>query len=216
MSTRINGMIDRGTQNSNLLNILRLTVAVVHLLAKMKAISQHVHGKLLTRNGRFALLLLDSEPQTRTTDSLDLRFAFVIMGREDPIFPASILDDWGKERRGVGVYTWVAECGEQFPRGEIFGFEQNGAETQCFLRALELYARYPLYAYTDRQQPIEEGKLVQTILRLDTTIAVPTLVKRPPDLKRPLSHARVHWWLVPPNLTQFDFALGSESPDMGI
>lgn len=186
---------------------------VVNLLVEMKAISQHVHGKLLTENGRSALLLLDSEPDAVTAVSLYLRFAFVTLGREEHIFPAFILDDWGKEQRGLRLYQWVAEFGEQFPRGEIFGFEQDGAETQCFLRALELYAKYPLYVYTDRKQPVAAGTLVEAILLPDATVRESVRGRRPlaqqPPLQRPLSHARVNWWRVPPSLIQFDFTLSS-------
>ncbi|MEZ4642522.1 MAG: hypothetical protein R3E31_07240 [Chloroflexota bacterium] len=182
----------------------------------MKAISQHVHGKLLTENGRFALLLLDSEPTEETAVSLYLRFAFVTMGREEHIFPASILDDWGKERRGLGVYAWVAEFGEQFPRGEIFGFEQSGTETQCFLRGLELYAKYPLYVYTDRKQSVSAGALVEAVLLPDVAVTEAVQGKRPSTWKRPLSHARVSWWHVPPALSHFDFALLPALPETGV
>ncbi len=143
-----------------------------------------------------------------TAVSLYLRFAFVTLGREEHIFPAFILDDWGKEQRGLRLYQWVAEFGEQFPRGEIFGFEQDGAETQCFLRALELYAKYPLYVYTDRKQPVAAGTLVEAILLPDATVRESVRGRRP-LAQRPLSHARVSWWRVPPSLILFDVTLSS-------
>ncbi len=68
----------------------------------MRAVSWHVQGSLFTgENGRSALLLQNMEPESETAASLYLRFAFVTLGREEHIFPAFILDDWGKEIRGL-------------------------------------------------------------------------------------------------------------------
>ena len=170
----------------------------------MRAVSQHIHGRLGTVNGRTALLLLHSQPEAPTADSLYLRFAFVTRGREEPIFPAFIMDDWGNEIRGLKLYNWVAEEGEQFPRAEIFGFEANGEETQCFLRALELHARPLCYVYVNRDDAVEVGQRVEMILVPDTAVTVPEKIKRPAEGKRPLLTARVSWWRIPPHQTQVE------------
>jgi len=152
----------------------------------MRPVSLHIHGKLLDEDGRSALLLLNNKPETETAVSLYLRFAFVTMGREEHIFPAFILDDWGKEIRGSKLYEWAAEFGEQFPRGEIFGFEQNGEETQCFMRALELYARLPVYVYSDRRAPLTAGTLIETIV-------LPPGMETAVRQTHPWCNARVNW-----------------------
>ncbi len=181
----------------------------------MKAASWHVHGQLWAGNGRSALLLYDLKPQTETAVSLYLRFPFVTLGREEHIFPAFILDDWGKEIRGLKLYEWFAEFGEQFPRAEIFGYERNGEPTQCFARALEFYARLPLYVYTDRSAGVETGELTEAILLPTPEVSAPVQVKRPSGLARPLSQARVSWWQIPASASSFDFALLTP-PDPGI
>ncbi len=182
----------------------------------MRAVSWHVQGSLFTgENGRSALLLQNLEPESETSTSLYLRFAFVTLGREEHIFPAFILDDWGKEIRGLKLYEWFAEFGEQFPRAEIFGFERNGVETQCFVRALEFYARLPVYVYADRRAGVETGTLVEAILQPDPLVNTPVQGKRPPGLERPLRSARVSWWQIPPDLQRFDFGLLTP-PDPGI
>ena len=181
-----------------------------------KAVAQRVSGRLLReneakRNGRTALFLTDSSPDAAAEDLLFLRFAFVIMGTEAPLFPSFLIDDWGGEVRGTAVYRWVKENGNQFPRAEIFGFDGQGNETQRFVRELELYAKLPCTAYATREAPLTQGTPVHAILLPDETVTEPVKIKRPSGLKRPLSAARVTWWQVPPTLSTFDFSLLDET-----
>lgn len=177
-----------------------------------KAVAQRVSGRLLwenevKRNGRSALLLTNPKPEADAVDLLFLRFAFVVMGTEAPLFPSFLIDDWGGEVRGTAVYQWVKENGNQFPRAEIFGFDGQGNEVQRFVRELELYAKPPCTAYPDRETPLAKGTPVHAILLPEAGIAEPVKIKRPLNLKRPLSAARVTWWQVPPALSVFDFSL---------
>lgn len=181
-----------------------------------KAVGQRVSGRLLVEtgegeDGRFALLLTDPKPETDAGETLILRFALILMGTEHHLFPSLLIDDWGGEVRGLALYDWVRENGNQFPRAEIFGFNRYGASVQYFLRELELYAKLPAYVYPDRETPLEEGKLLSAILLPDAAVRVPEKIKRPSHLKRPLASARVSWWQVPTTLTRFDFSLLQES-----
>lgn len=180
----------------------------------MKAVSLRIRGRLFGERGQTAVLLDEIAPAAETADTLYLRFAFVTRGREEHLFPGFLLDDWGKEVRGLKLYRWVAEFGEQFPRAEVFGSERNGLEVQFFLRELELYARLPCYAYVDRRQPLAEGVPVAAILLPEAGVAAPERRARPEGWERPLSAARVTWWRVPPALDQFDLALLAP-PDPG-
>lgn len=162
----------------------------------MKAIKQHIHGKVIEHNNHTMVWLQNAKPDTTTADSLYLRFAFVTLGREEHIFPAFLLDDWGKEIRGTAVYQWVHQFGSQFPRAEIFGFDRNGNETQLFVRELELYFKLPCYLYHDLTTPLAEGKLVNAIAITQPEITEPT-AKRPSQLSRPLRSAAVQWWQLP-------------------
>ena len=175
----------------------------------MKAAKLHVHGKLITENGRSDLLLLDEEPTAKTENSLYLRFALVIMGPEDHVMPAILLDDWGKEIRSLKIYKFLREYGDQFPRAEIFGFDMDGSETQLFVRSLELYSRLPCYAYTDVKAPLDEGVLIEAILLPDgeTDRAVRLEKAKDSGVKRPLRSAQVSWWRVPLSTMTFDFSL---------
>jgi len=169
----------------------------------MKAAKQHVHGKLITENGRSALLLVDAEPETKTADSLYLRYAVVVRGPDDHVLPAILLDDWGKETRGLKIYKFLREHGDEYPRAEIFGFDMDGSETQLFVRSLELYSRLPAYAYTDVNAPLDEGVLLDAILLPDAETEGVIKVEKAKDsgVKRPLRSARVNWWRVPPDTT---------------
>jgi hypothetical protein len=174
----------------------------------MKAAHQHIHGSLLTENGRSALLLLNAEPETKTAVSLYLRYAVVVRGPEDHVLPAVLLDDWGKEISGLKIYGFLREQGDQFPRAEIFGFDLDGSETQLFVRSLELVSRLPCYAYTDVNAPLAEGVRLAAILLpdADTSVAVKIQKAGETGMKRPLRSAQVQWWRVPPTTTSFDFS----------
>lgn len=176
----------------------------------MKRIQQHVHGKLLgssqpDKDGRHALLLLDAAPESKTADSLYLSFALLVRGPEDPILPAILKDDWGNERYGLDIYGWIEDEGNYFPRTELFGFDVDGSPTQCFLRAIELYAKLPCYLFTAKSSPVPEGILLQAILLPDESAQAPQKIKRPSSLQRPLRNAAVSWWQVHPTITTFDF-----------
>jgi len=175
----------------------------------MKAAKQHVHGKLITENGRSALLLLNAEPETKTADSLYLRYAVVVRGPDDHVLPAILLDDWGKEIRGLKIYKFLREHGDEYPRAEIFGFDMDGSETQLFVRSLELYSRLPAYAYTDANAPLDEGVLLDAVLLPDAKTERVVRVEKAKDsgVKRPLRSAQVSWWRVPSSMKTFDFSL---------
>jgi hypothetical protein len=182
----------------------------------MRAITQHIYGHLLTTETDTAVLLDDLQATEPTADSLYLRFAFVIRGPEHHVFPALALDDWGGEIRGLALYQWVKEYGEQFPRAEVFGYDLDGSRTQFFLRALELYARLPCYVYRETAAPVTAGQLVKAILLPASQVIKPVRLSRAPqEVERPLRAAHVSWWHVPPGTDQFDFDLTVQPPDPG-
>ena len=157
-------------------------------------------------NGRTALLLHDSEPTAEeTADILYLRFAFVLRGIETPIFPTELLDDWGNPVRKWKLYEWVEEFADEFPRAEIFGFDGQGRETQCFLRDLESEERVHCYAFADKVSSIHDGVRVEAVLLPTEEIGEQMKVKRPLEGKRPFINAKLSWWQVPLETSVFNF-----------
>jgi hypothetical protein len=182
----------------------------------MQAIVQHIYGRIVSSDTETAVLLYNPDATEKTADSLYLRFAFIIRGPEQHVFPALGLDDWGGEIRGLSLYQWVRDYGEQFPRAEIFGYDPDGSKTQFFLRALELYAKLPCYVYPDAGAPLSSGRLVKAILLPVEQTGSPKRLRRPPEMiKRPLRGAHVSWWQVAPQTDRFDFALLAQPPDPG-
>jgi len=159
--------------------------------------------------------LRSPQPEPDAPDLVVLRFAFVTRGPGDHIFPSLVVDDWGREMRALTIYQWVRENGDRFPRSEIFGYEQDGRETQVFLREMELMARLPCYAYADDQAAVTEGLLLHTILLEDAQVDAPVRSGRPPELPLPLRAARVNWWKIPPGLRDIDLAMLSAQADSG-
>lgn len=161
----------------------------------MAPITKTVSGRVYTQGDQLALVL-DSDDQA---EKKYLRFALPLQGVERPIFPAFVLDDWGKEIRGLALYDWLEQYGPQFPRAELFGFELTGRDTQHFLRDFELYFNYPCYLYANRHDPVPAGTPLTTIL-LPTPHhqGPPTPTKAPAGTPLPLRRAAVHWLLINP------------------
>ncbi|MFL7839952.1 MAG: hypothetical protein ACK2T4_04120 [Candidatus Promineifilaceae bacterium] len=181
----------------------------------MRAVRQRVSGQLLLGDEKNALLLDQVKPAKDAQNLIYLRYALVTRGPGDHIFPGFVLDDWGKERRNLGLYEWILENGDRFPRAEIFGFEADGRETQAFLRAMENFARFPCYAYMIDDPGVTGGHLISAVLLPDAQVTEPGRIKRPADLELPLSNARVSWWAVPPGTADFDLSLLEREPDPG-
>jgi hypothetical protein len=156
----------------------------------MKAIRQKVNGIIL--EDEQGSLLWDE-----SADPLYLRYAFVTLGPEEHILPALLLDDWGNEVKGLGLYEWVEENGLYFPRAEMFGFKPSGRKTQIFLRELDLVLKYRCYAYPTAETPLANGRLIETIYLPDNSITEPTPTKRPSNAPRLLSKAAVRWFKNP-------------------
>ena len=147
----------------------------------MKLINYHIHGRFQNST----LTLIDATPTEETAVSLYLLFPFITRGDEVQIFPTSVLDDWGTEIKGVQLYEWIRENGEQFPRAELFGMDENGRSIQEFLRGLEIYFRFPCYLHP-ADNPSRSGNIpIKTII-------LPANTERK-NLPYPLRRARVTW-----------------------
>ena len=164
---------------------------------------QKIHGRVHDpEDGPHWLELLpppsdDNEP----VPTVYLRYALTEMGTERPVFPAVVLDDWGKERKGLGLYRWIREEGDMFPRAEVFGYTAVWQEEQIFLRDLELHVRYPVLLYPTAETPQEEGRWLRHVVVVNTAVDTPTAYPQPTPEKWPfpLHLAKVTWWQIPPN-----------------
>lgn len=164
----------------------------------LRVLQQRVSG-VLKGNG----LLLLEEPIPAEIEALAtplyLRYALVTHGKEEHIFPAFLLDDWGNEKRGLGVYQWIREEGNLFPRAELFAVNLQGEEEQLFLRELELYVSLPCYLYRTKEEPVSAGTLLKTIYLPHPTALTPQPIPCPAHIKPPLQYARVQWAICPPH-----------------
>jgi hypothetical protein len=183
----------------------------------LQAVGQRVAGELLEQGNHTGLIVYDLKLIQEPTSLFILRYAFVTRGpgRGDHIFPAFILDDWGREIHSLKLYRWVRENGERFPRAEIFGYEQDGRETQCFLRELELYARLPCYAFHNAEEKVSDGRLVKAIFLRDVSATEIQKIARPPEVGWPLRYAHVSWWQFPVNTAALDLSSLDTRADPG-
>ena len=150
-------------------------------------------GRLLMNSkGQAGLLWL---PTAETT--IYLRYALVEMGTERPFWPSFILDDWGREIRGLALYRWLQEEGERFPRAEIFGYDAHWVQEQGFVRAMELHDPHPCLAYPTAETPLAEGVRLRHVLVVEEGMVGTTRLAKPPEgVPFPLGRARVQWWRV--------------------
>jgi hypothetical protein len=158
----------------------------------MQLIQQPVNAVLFEREKR-AVLRLDE-----AAGLVFLRFALRELEREGLIFPALLLDDWGREIADLSLYPWIQENGAYFPRAELFGFDGSGTQIQRFLRELELTGGYPCYVARERRAAAATATPVEAILISGAEVATSTRLRRPEGLERPLANAAVAWWAVNP------------------
>jgi len=168
----------------------------------MKPITERQFGWLFRRGERLAFLPGDeSAPGAQAgARAVYLRYAYRLRGSEIPIFPGVLVDDWGQERRDLGLYRWVYEEGQRFPRTEIFGYERDGSETQVFLRALETFMTLPCFVYEKRSLPVDAGRQLYAVFLPDEHHqGEPARVAVPAEAGWPLRQAAVRWLRANPN-----------------
>jgi len=159
----------------------------------MGVIRQRIHGALLKDSDRLALFL------EKDQGSLYLSYALEVKATGQHILPESLLDDWGHEITGLSIYSWIRENGPQFPRAELFGFILSGEPRQYFLRELELASRYACYVYSEKQAPVADGILVDTVFISDDGVEKSKRLHCLGDVPSPLNQTKVTWWLVHPD-----------------
>jgi hypothetical protein len=134
-----------------------------------------------------------------------LAYALVTQGPELQVLPSVLLDDWGNEVSDLALFDWIGENGLRFPRAEIFGESPTGAPVQYFLRDLELFGRYPVYAYLQPDAPAGSGVLLRAVLLPGATATDPAPADPPADVGEPLRRAQVEWWRVGPRVSGLEF-----------
>ena len=161
----------------------------------MKPLSLPLNARRFLRGESHALLL------DETARAHFLRLALVIRGSERHVFPALALDDWGREKKGLALFQWLYEEGSRFPRAELFGFDAHGAQTQIFLRDLELSFRLPCYVFDERGAPIPEGHRLQAIfIPGEMHHGQPHKIDPPSHLPWALRRAALRWRQIHPEL----------------
>ncbi len=159
----------------------------------MQPLAQKVSGRLYRKDEQTALLLAPPGAE-QEGPALFLRYALVVQGTERHIFPSLLLDDWGKEHDTIGLYRWIFEQGQRFPRAEIFGLDHLGRQTQVFLRDLEIFFKYPCYIAHSRQTQIAEQERLHLIFLQEPELkSEPQAIEVPEQISWPLRHGAIQW-----------------------
>ena len=163
----------------------------------MRSIRQKLPGVLFNEREQAAVWWQPPAEGATSTEHVVLRYGLTMRGTEQPFFPAFLLDDWGNEVRKLGLYQWLRENGDFYPRAELFGFDLQGNESQHFVREFELYYKYSCYAYPSIETPIENGVRVAHVLVTDEVQTELTRIKRPTTATTPLRRINAQWWSAP-------------------
>jgi hypothetical protein len=158
----------------------------------VQIIKQKISGNLIV-DGELAAVMLSSED---CPDFVYLAYALITQGTENHILPSLLLDDWGNEIRRLRLYQWIRKEGDRFPRAEVFGLDLAGGQIQHFLRDIELFARFPVYAWRSDDSPMSSILPVSAILLEEPGVSSPQLAEPPPGISFPLRNGRVNWWKV--------------------
>ncbi len=155
-------------------------------------VKEAIRGELVPFGDGLALRL-DSRDDA---GAVYLAYALVTQGPELHVLPSMLLDDWGTEISGLRLYRWIEENGLRFPRAEVFGQDSNGNTVQYFVRDLELFGQYPLYAFSADDAPDTSGVLLDAVIIAREGSTFPETIDPPDGLSAPLRRAKVGWWAV--------------------
>lgn len=164
-------------------------------------VKQSIPGSLAETNGKTVLRMDES----KTEEPVYLAYALVTQGHEHPILPSVLLDDWGNQIGQLELYQWIRDNGLQFPRAEVFGISPSGAQVQYFLRDLELFAKYPVYAFASKDAPDSSGILLQAVLISDEKVEAAQPTAPPDEVSPPLREAQLSWWRINPRQVDLGF-----------
>ena len=163
------------------------------MVKKATVVRQKIEGELLSLDvERRALIVSPGEKL------VFLSFAFRVLVAEEYIIPESILDDWGHEITGLGLYDWVRQNGERFPRAEVFGYNLAGEVRQFFVRELDFLGRYLCLGWVDETNVIRDAFTIESILIADHSVDNVKPVSKPLLKSTPICYADVDWWLFNP------------------
>jgi hypothetical protein len=152
-------------------------------------VKERIPGRLVADGDRFNLRLEASDSENQ----IFLAYALVTQGPEHQILPSVLLDDWGNEIKGLGIYQWINENGLHFPRAEVFGFSPTGTPAQYFLRDLELFTKYPVYAFSDQDASDSSGVSVGVVLIPTGSIDTSQPIEPPEGISVLLRRGQVDW-----------------------
>lgn len=165
------------------------------------SIMERVNGTVIQEGGKNALRLSGSD----TGSDVYLSYALVTQGPGWQILPSLLLDDWGNQIDGLALYDWIRENGLRFPRAEVFGHSPQGESVQYFLRDLELFEKYPVYAFASDDDAPSSGIPLHAILIPDADVTVGVAAQPPAEASALLREAQVSWWRVNPDQVGLDF-----------
>ena len=129
---------------------------------------------------------------------------WLFVGPESLFFPAFLLDDWGNEIKGLKLYRWLREEGNEFPRAEVFGFGHNGEKQQRFARELEIYDTPRCVAFESREAALESGYPISRVLRWAEKGEPAGSTQRPTERGLPMKRAKLPWFAVTPASLEAD------------
>lgn len=164
-------------------------------------IKEAIKGSVIVNGDQAAIRLTSPESE----DVIYLAYALVTQGPEYQILPSVLVDDWGNEIDGMRLYDWVKENGLHFPRAEVFGVTPNGAKAQYFLRDLELFTKFPVYAFAGADADDSSGIAVQAILVPDASVATHEVCDPLNEISPMLARGQLAWWRVNPQTDGLEF-----------
>lgn len=164
-------------------------------------IKEEIKGSIIV-NGDIAAIRL-APPESK--DVVYVAYALFTQGPEYQILPSVLVDDWGNEIAGMQLYDWIKENGLQFPRAEVFGVTPSGGRVQYFLRDLELFEKFPVYAFSDADADDASGIAVQAILVPDETVSTYEACSPLEGLSPMLARGQLAWWCVNPQINSLEF-----------
>ena len=134
-----------------------------------QAVSDSARG-VITRLDSSCLLSADalSSGEIIARGELEIRYGIPLLGKPHlHIVPDLVVGDRGEMLTGDTAWNFIMERGHLFPRADVCGLGQDGADAMLFMRELDLALPCAVFAYRDLAD-------TQPLARLDLLIATDT------------------------------------------
>lgn len=98
--------------------------------------------------------------ETTHEGTFTVRYAVVFLGKPHlSVVPALLALDYGEFKTGEDAWDFLLNKSNRYPRADVIGHNNNGKDTQVFVRELDLMYPFDILVYSDNNSTMPLCKI---------------------------------------------------------